>query len=729
MKTLDSNNSRRLLAALILFVMLSAYFIPQRIMSRPGMSCTTLTVSSGNTVLFGNNEDNLYPDSVISFYPAKEQQHGMVKVGYYDTVNGNRGISYQGGMNDQGVAWDALGYPPTRLTPHPERPYSFWEDNFLGQILEKAATVEDVLQMIRLYDFGNQMSMLIHIADASGDAAAIYPGPDGEVVFDRKSDGDGHLLSVSKLPKLLLGKSNRRFETAAGLLDNIKNRDLTIESIETVLGSVRQDGLFNAFLRTHTVYSNIFDLPNQMIHLYYFGQNKERVTLDLEEELAKGEYTVYMADLFSFETTVPAYEAFTKLQQTVEIVKTAVNLVVLTVIILLAILVIRWFRRTRKPSQPSENSRKPVHPNRFIAIDALRGLIIVFMALDHANYFIAHQHSSGEYWGGAYPVYESFLPFLTRFVTHFCAPGFFFLMGVGMALFTISRQKRGWTRLQIVRHFLLRGLVLIGLQLLVVNRAWELTSGGWGIEWYFGVLYALGGAMILSSALLWLKPHTLIGLSLALLIGTELLVPDPLTWGQNYHILQNLFFFAGGNTPGYWVNYPILAWLELAVFGLAFGQLLAQDREKTFRLAAGLGALFLILFSVLRGLDGFGNLRPMVGSNWMDYINPVKYPASITFVFLTIGGNLLILWLLHGLEKRNPAWLQPLVVFGRTPLFFYVMHLFLYAVVGRILTPNGTSLTIMYPLWILGLLILYPMCSWYGSFKFRQPENSVLKFL
>ncbi|MEJ2266660.1 MAG: heparan-alpha-glucosaminide N-acetyltransferase domain-containing protein, partial [Anaerolineales bacterium] len=152
-------------------------------------------------------------------------------------------------------------------------------------------------------------------------------------------------------------------------------------------------------------------------------------------------------------------------------------------------------------------------PGRLFAPDALRGLIIVLMALDHANIFIAHKHSSGEYWGGAFPVYNDALAFLTRFVTHFCAPGFFLLMGAGMALFAHSRQERGWTRAEIIRHFLIRGGALILLQLLVVNRAWELTPGGWGIQIYIGVLFALGANMVMGSLFLWLKPVYLLGLT------------------------------------------------------------------------------------------------------------------------------------------------------------------------------------------------------------------------
>jgi CubicO group peptidase (beta-lactamase class C family)/uncharacterized membrane protein len=387
-------------------------------------------------------------------------------------------------------------------------------------------------------------------------------------------------------------------------------------------------------------------------------------------------------------------------------------------------------RTKRRPSlSKSQSSVTPVQTPRLLAVDALRGLIIVFMALDHANYFIAQQHSSGEYWGGAYPVYDSIAPFLTRFFTHFSAPGFFFLMGVGMTLFTLSRQKRGWSRGEIIRHFLLRGALLIALQLLVVNRAWELASGGWEIEWYFGVLYAIGGAMIICSALLWLKPRYLVGISLFLLIGTEILVPDPQAWGQSFPLIQNLFFFAGGNFPAVWVNYPILAWLELAVFGLAFGQWLAQDREKTFRLAVMMGLVSLAAFIVLRGLDGFGNLRPISDDGWMNFLNPVKYPPSITFTLLTIGVNLLLLRLFAWIEEWRASLLQPLVVFGSTPLFFYILHLFLYAIIGRILTPQGVSIALMLPFWILGLLALYPLCKWYAGIKVKQPDQSVLRFI
>jgi uncharacterized membrane protein len=173
----------------------------------------------------------------------------------------------------------------------------------------------------------------------------------------------------------------------------------------------------------------------------------------------------------------------------------------------------------------------------------------------------------------------------------------------------------------------------------------------------------------------------------------------------------------------------VLPWLELVALGVLFGRWLVDDARRALDRALWLGGAFLLAFLIIRGLDGFGNIRPRGGSTWIDFLNVVKYPPSITFNLLTMGVNLLILGLLARASERLERWLQPLVVFGRVPLFFYLAHLFLYAELGRWLVPRGTSLVSMYPYWLLGLLILYPLCLWYGQLKHRQPANSVLRFL
>ncbi|HUW09662.1 MAG TPA: heparan-alpha-glucosaminide N-acetyltransferase domain-containing protein [Anaerolineae bacterium] len=367
--------------------------------------------------------------------------------------------------------------------------------------------------------------------------------------------------------------------------------------------------------------------------------------------------------------------------------------------------------------------------SRLFAVDALRGLIIVFMALDHANYFVAQKHPPGEIWDGVYPVYTSTLPFLTRWVTHLAAPGFFLLMGAGMMLFARSRQEKGWSKWAIIRHFLIRGLVLIALQLLIVNRAWELSPQGWGIKIYIGVLCALGGTMILASLLLWLKPPYLLALALALFVGIEFLHPGLGMWNQIQHDPVNAFLLRPGGTPDFYALYPILPWLELVTFGLALGYWLRDDPRVAFSRAWKLGLVFLLAFTVVRYLDAFGNIRPRMSNSWIDFLNPVKYPPSMTFTLMTTGVNLILLWLFSRARGLAQRVLKPLTVFGRTPLFFYVLHLFLYLGIGYVVAPRGTSIPIMYPFWLLGLLILFPLCWWYGRFKQRQPVNSLLRFL
>jgi uncharacterized membrane protein len=373
-------------------------------------------------------------------------------------------------------------------------------------------------------------------------------------------------------------------------------------------------------------------------------------------------------------------------------------------------------------------SRTPASPTaaRLFAPDALRGLIITLMALDHANYFIARQHPTGEMWGGPYPVYTDTLTFLTRFVTHFCAPGFFFLMGVGMALWALSRQEQGWSKWHVIRHFLIRAGVILAIKFLVVNRAW-------GNPLYFGVLWALAGTMILGSLLLWLKPRYLLTLTIVLLIGMELLTPAPNQWGTRLGWLTRIFLVPGGvvGSAGetiLWSNYPVLPWLELVTLGIVFGKWLAEDPRKAFSRAWKLGAAFLVAFVAVRYLNGFGNIRPRMSNSWIDFLNPVKYPPSIAYTLMTTGVNLIVLWLFSRARALAQNVFQPLVVFGRTPLFFYVLHLFLYSWLGKVLAPHGSSLLAMYPIWLLGLLILYPLCWGYRKLKHVQPARAVLQF-
>lgn len=306
-------------------------------------------------------------------------------------------------------------------------------------------------------------------------------------------------------------------------------------------------------------------------------------------------------------------------------------------------------------------------------------------------------------------------------------PGFFFLMGAGMVLFADSRRKQGWSERAIVGHLMLRGALLVALQLLVANRAWELSPGGWRLEVYIGVLFALGASMMLGSLLLRLDWRILLLLSLGLLLGIELLTPDPGRWAESFSPLSRLLLVPGGSLE-LWTNYPILPWLELTTLGMVFGCWLVDDPHEAFRRGLWLGGAFLLAFFPLRYLDGLGNIRPRAGNTWIDFLNVVKYPPSITFTLLTTSVNLVLIGLFARAGEKLQRWLQPLVVFGQVPLFFYLVHLFVYAALGRLLALRGTSLPVMYLFWLLGLLVLYPPCLWYGRFRQRQPANSILRY-
>lgn len=363
---------------------------------------------------------------------------------------------------------------------------------------------------------------------------------------------------------------------------------------------------------------------------------------------------------------------------------------------------------------------------RVQALDRLRGLLVVLMALDHANYFVARAHSPGEYWGGLFPAYPTATAFLIRLITHPAAPGFFFLMGTGTALFARRRAEQGWKPRRIRGYLLLRGTLLIVIQLLVVNRAWELTPGGWGVTVYIGVLTALGGAMLVTAWLLAVRPVWLLFPAAGLLIATELLTPEVSRWADPFHPVIRLLLVPGGSRA-LWVNYPLLPWLGLTLIGLAFGGWLKRDPVGAQRRILWIGFGALLIFVLLRIGNGFGNIRPRGNGGWIGFLNVVKYPPSLTFVLLTMGFTLVVLRLFFLIEEGASRNWDPLQVYGSTPLFFYILHLFLYAGIGFLFALGGTSLDWMLLYWLLGLALLYPLCLGFRWLKRRQSSRSLLR--
>jgi uncharacterized membrane protein len=362
---------------------------------------------------------------------------------------------------------------------------------------------------------------------------------------------------------------------------------------------------------------------------------------------------------------------------------------------------------------------------------------MILMALDHASFFIAKTHSS-EYWGTALPVYETALPFLTRWVTHICAPGFFFLMGAGMVLFAESRKRTGWNEARILRFFMVRGLLLIVLPFLVENPVWGLgfrsttpgafvfrggrvPGGGDATRLFFGVLYALGAAMILGAFLRRLGSMAVLLVSALAILTTQLITPGVQTVNRLYPPLLRLLFIPG-HTNWIHVLYPVIPWLGISGFGMILGRALVKRPRLPGRRLIAIGLGLLLIFSLVRLAGGFGNLHPP-RAGWIGFLNVTKYPPSLAFVTLTLGLNLILLGVFAKMTNRVRPWDRPALVFGRSPLLFYFLHLYIYCLIGLAL-PNGTSLPVMYPIWSAGLVILYPLCLWYGRFKQSRPTRS-----
>lgn len=301
-------------------------------------------------------------------------------------------------------------------------------------------------------------------------------------------------------------------------------------------------------------------------------------------------------------------------------------------------------------------------------------------------------------------------------------------MGAGMILFSSRRLTSSWSWNKIRRHLVLRGLILIMLQFVVVNPIWKISPIPFP-DWYQGVLVALGGTMILATLLLRLKARGLFMITAVVSVIIEITHPDPRLWGAFNDTPLGLIFGFSGGTQAFWVNYPILAWFEFVTFGMAFGHWFRDKPESAYRRASIIGFCLLIAFVPIRAINGFGNIRPMEGTTWIDFMNLVKYPPSWTFSFITVGLDLMMLSGLHFGRQRLSRFINVLSTYGRVPLFLYITHLLLFALSGRIFTPLGSTFFVMYIFWFVGIALLYYPAKWYAHQKKSPRARILLQYL
>jgi uncharacterized membrane protein len=346
------------------------------------------------------------------------------------------------------------------------------------------------------------------------------------------------------------------------------------------------------------------------------------------------------------------------------------------------------------------------------------------------------------------------LLFFTRWITHFCAPVFILLSGTSAYLYGI---KKGNNK-DVSKFLLTRGLWLIFVELIVVNFAWTFD-----ITYSFRILqviWAIGISMVVLSALVFLPNKFILAMGLILVFAHNLL--DPITMSGNrlrslaWYVLHQptTIFFGSGKMVNF--VYPVLPWIGLMAIGYTLGVLYQQDfdadkrRQWLFRL----GISLVVLFFVLRGFNLYG--EPKVWSEQssltysiMSFLNTTKYPPSLHFLLMTIGPALIFL---SFSERLNNKLTTPIIIFGKVPFFFYIVHVyFIHALAMIFLVLNehkwdeyilsaqeirsgalsrfGVSTEAVYIVWIIVIAALYPLCRWYQSYKQSHPENRWLSYL
>ncbi len=377
--------------------------------------------------------------------------------------------------------------------------------------------------------------------------------------------------------------------------------------------------------------------------------------------------------------------------------------------------------------------------HRLASLDVLRGLIMVVMALDHVGLFVGRFHSN-EMWAGAWTRYASALPFLTRFVTHFCAPGFFFLMGAGLSLMAHARVQQGWSRWRVSRAIAMRGLLLVVVATLLEVPAFLIgilsgppnpasnpefaIPGATQPRWVLTVLFALGASMAVSAAMIHLRAWMWALLAAGALLVTALTTPGPEHFDTNYGLVRTVLLLSRWS-HGVWSQYPIVPWFGTAALGILFGRWLARDRRAALASVPWLGLAAVAVAIGLRTAGGFGNLRPPRDGSWIEFLNLVKYPPSLVFTMLMVGGNLLLLAGIGRTRLVATTLGRILRVFGQAPLAYYIAHLWLFAAVGAVWFRSGTGYATVYLVWLAGLVPLYFVARGFGAFKARRPAESL----
>jgi len=365
---------------------------------------------------------------------------------------------------------------------------------------------------------------------------------------------------------------------------------------------------------------------------------------------------------------------------------------------------------------------------------------MIIMALDHARDFLflgSKLHGDPTDLKTTTTVF-----FFTRWITHFCAPVFMILAGVGIYLHAQKMQSK----YQLFKFLFTRGLWLIFVDVFIIGPIWQFNFIGPVLQ----VIWAFGISMIFLSFLQFLSYKMLAALGLIIVFFHNLfdkITIDHTMWKAMLWSMAHVGWqrFPLTDSIHLLVIYPFLPWLGLMICGYALGKIympnIASSFRKEFLLIAGVAVI--LLFIIIRWINGYGdmhhwNSQPSAWFTVLDFIKTTKYPPSLLYILMTIGPALLFLGLT---ESANIKPSNKILVFGKVPLFFYILHIFLIHLtqwslffisghswseldfntihprLGSIPAGFGYPLGIVYLLWALIVFILYFPCRWYARYK------------
>jgi uncharacterized membrane protein len=370
--------------------------------------------------------------------------------------------------------------------------------------------------------------------------------------------------------------------------------------------------------------------------------------------------------------------------------------------------------------------------SRVVSLDILRGAVMVLMAIDHVRVY------SGVPAGG-----PTAGVFLTRWVTHFCAPVFVFLAGTSAFLHLRTLRDRS----ALARFLVTRGLMLVVLELTLIRTAWTFNVDYSGLI-LAGVIWMLGWCMVLLAALIWLPTWIVGAVGLLLVVGQSALPVIAQSTGAGTQWLWQ-FIYLGGEVrfreggPTITVLYTIVPWIGVMALGYACGAIVVMESAARNRLLLAVGTAATALFLVVGGAmvfrrPGSDDGMPAI----FQLLNQRKYPASVLFLLMTLGPSIALLPLA---ERMWRPIKDALTVFGRVPLFYYLLHIplihatallawylrdgaagaerFATAPYVFIPPPEQWSLSLLYFVFAIDVALLYVVCRWYAAVKAGRPRN------